>query len=131
MTPELFVLVLAGLLQGVQFALMAIPANRDLGPGYTMSARDREPSRELSPLAGRMKRAFDNHFEALILFAPIAIVISLTGQSTVWTTSFAWLYLAARVLYIPAYAAGWRPWRSFIWMAGFFATMALYVAALI
>ena len=40
MTPELTVLALAGLLQGVQFTLMSIPANIELGPGKTMSPRD-------------------------------------------------------------------------------------------
>ncbi len=35
MTPELTALALAGLLQAVQFVLMAVPANLELGPGYT------------------------------------------------------------------------------------------------
>ncbi|MDP1577536.1 MAG: MAPEG family protein, partial [Cypionkella sp.] len=38
---------------------------------------------------------------------------------------------AARVLYVPAYAFGLRPWRSAIWAVGFFATLTLIVAALI
>ena len=45
MTPELTALTLAALLQVVQFILYAVPANREIGPGYTMSARDRDPSR--------------------------------------------------------------------------------------
>ena len=36
MTPELTALALAGLLQGVQLALFAIPANLQLGMGYTL-----------------------------------------------------------------------------------------------
>ncbi|MDG1803357.1 MAG: MAPEG family protein, partial [Paracoccaceae bacterium] len=40
MTPELIALTLAALLQAVQFALMAIPANMELGVGRTMSPRD-------------------------------------------------------------------------------------------
>ena len=45
MTPELTALTLAALLQVVQYGLYAVPANLELGPGYTMSARDREPCR--------------------------------------------------------------------------------------
>ena len=45
MSVELTVLTLAALLQGLQFVLYAVPANREIGPGYTMSARDHEPSR--------------------------------------------------------------------------------------
>lgn len=130
MTPELTSLTLAALLQVVQFALFAIPANRDLGVGYTSSARDRAPTRELSALTGRMQRAFNNHFEGLILFTIAVLVVTLSNQSTATTQFAAYAYLAARVLYIPAYAFGWRPWRSAIWGVGFFATLIMLLAAL-
>ena len=51
MTPELTALALAGLLQAVQFHLFAIPANKELGTGYTSSPRDRPPSRQMSILS--------------------------------------------------------------------------------
>ncbi|PIV73605.1 MAG: hypothetical protein COW55_12420, partial [Rhodobacteraceae bacterium CG17_big_fil_post_rev_8_21_14_2_50_65_11] len=54
MTPELTALTLAALLQVVQFVLYAVPANRELGPGYTMSARDRDPSRQMSAHTARL-----------------------------------------------------------------------------
>ena len=41
-----------------------------------------------------------------------------------------WLYLAARVLYIPAYAFGWAPWRSYLWALGLLATVIMLMAAL-
>lgn len=131
MTPELTVLALALLLQAVQFALMSIPANRELGVGYTTSPRDREPSREMSARTGRLYRAMDNHFEALTLFAPAALIIAVTDQSTALTATCAWVYLGARVLYVPAYAFGWRPWRSLIFAVGFGATMLMVLAALV
>ena len=40
-------------------------------------------------------------------------------------------YLIARVLYIPAYYFGWRPWRSLIWFVGFGATVLMLLAALV
>lgn len=131
MTSELTALTLAALLQAVQYALFAIPANRDLGVGYTSSARDRAPSRQLSVLSGRMQRAFNNHFEGLILFAIAVSVITLSNQSTPATQFAAFSYLAARIAYVPAYAFGWRPWRSAIWFVGFLATLTMLVAALI
>ena len=136
MTPELTVLALAGLLQGVQFVLMSVPANMELGPGKTMSPRD--PARlgkplveQVSPVTGRLFRALNNHFEGLILFTLAVVVVTLGNQSTPVTQYAAWTYLAARVVYIPAYAFGWRPWRSAIWAVGFFATLTMIVAALI
>ncbi|MDD9726743.1 MAPEG family protein [Roseovarius sp. SK2] len=131
MTPELTVLTLAALLQVVQFALYAVPANMELGPGYTTSARDREPSRQMSDRTARLGRAMDNHFEGLILFTIACVVIAVSGQSTWVTTTCAWAYLIARIAYIPAYYLGLRPWRSLIWMVGFAATALMYLAALL
>ncbi len=130
MTPELTVLTLAALLQVVQFVLYALPANLELGPGYTTSARDRAPSRPLSDRTARLGRAMDNHFEGLILFTIACTVITVSGQSTGFTAACAWAYLGARVLYVPAYYLGLRPWRSLIWMAGFAATTLMFLAAL-
>ena len=131
MTPELTALALAGLLQAVQFALFAVPANVELGTGYTSGPRDTPPPRPLSLLTGRMQRALNNHFEGLILFTLAVVVVTLGNQSTEVTRYAAWTYLAARILYIPAYAAGLRPWRSAIWAVGFLATVTMIVAALI
>lgn len=131
MTTELTVLTLAALLQGVQFVVYAVPANRELGPGYTMSARDRDPSRALSDRTARLGRALDNHFEGLILFGIAVGVVQMSAQNTAFTAACAWVYLIARVLYVPAYAMGLRPHRSLIWVIGFAATMLMLLAALV
>lgn len=135
MTPELTVLALAGLLQFVQFGLMAVPTNLELGPAKTASPRD--PSRLGKPLAeqvsdktGRLIRALNNHFEALILFSIAVVVVTLSGQSTAFTAACAWIYLIARILYVPAYYFGWVPWRSVIFGAGFAATLLMLLSAL-
>ncbi len=131
MTAELTALALAGLLQVVQFMLFAVPANIELGTGYTSSARDKPPSRALSLVTARLQRAMNNHFEGLILFTLAVVVVTLGNQSSGLTVACGWTYLAARVLYIPAYAYGLRPWRSAVWSIGFFATVIMIVAALI
>lgn len=135
MTAELTVLALAGLLQGVQFLLMAIPANLELGPGKTASPRD--PGRLGKPLieqvsvrTGRLFRALNNHFEGLILFTLAVVVVTLGDKATGLSAACAWTYLGARVLYIPAYYFGLTPWRSVIWMVGFAATMLMIISAL-
>lgn len=131
MTPELLVLVLAALLQCVQFVLVSIVLNRDLDPSWTMSPRDRPPKNDLSVTGGRLKRALDNHFEGLILFTIAAVVISVSGQSGLFTATCAWIYLAARIAYVPAYVFGLQPGRSVIWGIGWVATVLMLVAALI
>ncbi len=136
MTPELTALALAGLLQAVQYALMAIPANLELGTAKTLSPRD--PARlgkplveQLSPRTGRLFRALNNHFEGLILFTIAVVVVTLSNQSTALTQYAAYTYLAARVLYVPAYAFGLTPWRSLIWGVGFLATITMILATLL
>ncbi|SLN59265.1 MAPEG family protein [Roseivivax jejudonensis] len=131
MTPELTALVLAALLQVVQYVAFAVPANRELGPGYTMSARDREPSRGLSQGTARLQRALGNHFEGLIMFSIAVFVINAAEAGNWFTALCAWTYLGARILYVPAYWFGWRPGRSLIWAVGFLATVLMLLAALV
>ena len=130
MTPELTALTLAALLQLGQYVLYAIPANLELGPGYTMSARDRPPSREMSLRTARLGRAMANHFEGLILFTIAVLVVTLGQAASPLTAACAWAFLAARVAYIPAYTYGLRPWRSLIWAVSFFAILLMLLAAL-
>ncbi|ROU01166.1 MAPEG family protein [Histidinibacterium lentulum] len=136
MTAELTVLALAALLHGVQLALFAVPANRELGIGKTLSPRD--PDRLEKPLmeqvstrTGRLARAYGNHNEALLLFAIAVSLVSLAGAATPFTAAMAWTYLVARILYVPAYALGWVPWRTVFFAAAWFASFAMILATLI
>ena len=129
MTPELTVLAFAALLQIVQFSMYSIAANLQIGPEVAMGPRDRPV--QLTGLAGRLQRALNNHFEGLILFTIAVLVVTLGEQSTPLTRTCAWVYLAARVAYVPAYALGLVPWRSVVWIAGFAATVTMIVASLL
>ncbi|SHG90380.1 MAPEG family protein [Cognatiyoonia sediminum] len=133
MTPELQVLAYAVVLQATQFALMSISANLDLGPSKTLSARDESHlggplSSQLSDKPARLYRAMNNHFEALILYTAAVVVVVLGDKTTGLTAICAWTYLAARILYVPAYYFGWAPWRSLIWFTGFLATLAMVLS---
>ncbi|MEM6305995.1 MAG: MAPEG family protein [Pseudomonadota bacterium] len=130
MSHELIVLTLAGLWQMIVMCVYSARANRELGSGYAMSARDREPSREMSIVTARWQRAYNNHIEWLLMFAIAVTVTELSEQNSILTALCAWAYLAARVAYVPAYVLGWRPGRSLIWTVGFLATGVMLVAAL-
>lgn len=129
MTPELTALTLAALLQFIQFAAYSITANQQVGTKTALGPRDTPV--QLSGLAGRLQRAMSNHYEALILFTIACVVVTLSGQSGPLTQTCAWIYLIARVLYVPAYAFGLSPWRSVVWFVGLLATVAMLLAALI
>ena len=128
MPVELKVLGYAALLQFVQFIVMAIPVNVQLGVAYTGGNRDEQ--KRATGVAGRLKRALDNHFEGLTLFTIAVLVVTLGDASSQLTEYCAWAYLWARVLYVPAYASGVFLVRSLIWSVGFIATGVMLIAAL-
>ena len=126
---ETTLLAAYGLLVMLTILLQVLGATRQLSMGYLMSSRDE--TRTTTGMTARLGRALDNHFEGLILFGIAVGVVQMSAQNTAFTAACAWVYLIARLLYIPAYALGLRPHRSFIWIVGFAATMLMLLAALI
>ena len=128
MPVELKVLGYAALLQFIQYIIMGIPVNVQLGVAYTGGNRDEQ----LQPtgVPGRLKRALDNHFEGLVMFTIAVLVVVLADTSSELTQKCAWAYLWARILYVPAYASGIFLVRSLIWSVGFIATAIMLLAAL-
>ena len=115
---------------------MTIPANLQLGLRKTLGSRDVSTSgsllfAELQPRTARLFRAFNNHFESLILFTIAIVVITLSGKSSEATQMAAYVYLAARIAYVPAYFFGLNPWRSGIWFAGFGAIVFILVISIL
>ncbi|RJE81372.1 MAPEG family protein [Paracoccus sp. JM45] len=129
MPAEVTALALAGLLQVAQFATYSVVAQRQVGRAAALSPRD-NISTQLTGRAGRLQRAFNNHFEGLIMFTLAVVVVTIGDASSGLTAVCAWVYLLARILYVPAYVLGWVPWRSVIWAVGFAATVVMIVAAL-
>lgn len=130
LAPELTVLGLAVLLAVVQFVPFAVMANLELGTRWTAGPRDDDRPRTLSPLAGRLERAFANHIEGLVLFSAAVLLVSASGRESDFTALCAWAYISARVAYVPAYVSGIPYLRSAIWSVGLFATVAMVLAVL-
>lgn len=129
MTTELTVLAYAALLQLVQFTLFSIAANLQIGPKRALGPRDDKP--ELTGKPGRLQRAMNNHFEALILFTIAVVLVTLGDKANGFTGNCAWVYLIARILYVPAYYFGLSPWRSLIWFVGLIATFLMIAVSLL
>lgn len=127
MTPELAALAACAVIHAVLVILSQQRLNRDVGTKANASPRD-----DLPPLAAdtqRLRRALGNHVENIGLFISAVVIVQLSAQNTGFTAACAWVFVAARALYIPAYLYGWTPWRSWIYMVGFLATFAMIVAA--
>ncbi|MCR8548060.1 MAPEG family protein [Salipiger sp. P9] len=129
MTPELTALTLALLLHCALMIYMGTRAG-ELGD-WAAGPRDTPPPKQPSTLTGRLSRTVNNSFESLVMFAPAVLIVTFTDQTSAVTTIAAVTHLLARLLYIPAYLFGWTPWRSLIWLAGFFATAVMLIATLI
>ncbi len=129
MPPELTILALAALLQFAQLAITVVLS--DLQTGLAYGAGPRDQPRPLTGLAGRMDRALANHYQALLLFAIAVLVLIHSGGSSPLTTTAAWIYLAARIAYVPAYGVGIPLLRSLIWAIGQAATFSILITAII
>lgn len=130
MSPELAALSAVAL---VHFATIFVAQRfltRDIGRDGNAGTRENLDDR-LSPISLRLRRATANFTENVGPFIIAVLVVVLAGKTSIWTAALAWAYVAARVLYVPAYALAWVPWRSVIWFAGFVATLALLVLGLI
>ncbi len=94
-----------------------------------LSPRD-EPL-PLGRAEARAQRACANLQESLLLFLPLALLaLHLDRADSSLALAGAWLFFAARAVYVPAYLLGWVPWRSVVWGLGLLGLglMALGVA---
>jgi len=128
MTQELTILTYAALLLIIQIGLSAVGGIIQNGLSYSISSRD--SAKPLAGIFGRTDRALNNYYSALVLFTIAVVVLTLAGKSNDLTVNCAWVFLAARIAYIPAYIFGIIFVRSLIWGIGLTATIVMLVVAL-
>tara|TARA_R110002124_G_scaffold72861_2_gene195714 strand:- start:13932 stop:14315 length:384 start_codon:yes stop_codon:yes gene_type:complete len=106
------------LLTFLAIMLGAFLRNREWTPeGFKAGVSNRDNVPEATPLGGRAERAAANSIEALLMFAPLALVAQLAGiadEALLGATVFIW----ARVAYLPIYLAGIIYVRSLVWGVG-------------
>ena len=88
-----------------RFNLWQIMGNRDIRP-------------EASVIAARLDRAKSNMLEALPLFLGLAMLALAKRGDTNGAVNGAIVFLIARTIYVPVYAAGIPVLRSLVWLAG-------------
>ncbi|HZK98945.1 MAG TPA: MAPEG family protein [Caulobacteraceae bacterium] len=105
MSLELTLLGWTLVLALVQIFLAAAVLNKDFGLKYNIGARD-APAPPASVLGGRLRRAQNNLFETLPLFAAAVLIAHAAGRENAMTRLGAELFLGGRIVYLPLYAAG-------------------------
>ncbi len=130
MSSELSILALYGLLIVVVVLLNVLTAMSQVGLMTLGGARDDMPA--LTGVAGRVERALTNSVVAMALFAPAVLILSAKDAFTSGSLLAGQIFLIARVVFVPIYAFAIPvPFlRTIVWMAGFLATIYLYLLAL-
>lgn len=129
MTTELILLAWTLVLALVQIMLTANLRTAETGIQYNASARDGEapPPR---PVTARLQRAQANLFETLPLFIGAVLIAHVSGSEGDLTLWGCWMYLVARIIYIPLYAAGIPYVRSLVWLVSL-AGLVMVLAAVL
>ena len=88
---------------------------RQYGTKWNVGARDEElPPPQ--PIVGRLASAQANFFETFPIFAAAALIVSLADLADRWTAIGAWLWLGARIVYLPLYAMGLPVVRTIVFL---------------
>jgi uncharacterized MAPEG superfamily protein len=115
MPVELKILVLGALLLFVHIFTATRFKTAQYGRKWNVGARD-ETLPSASPMTGRTMRAQGNFQETF----PIAIVallgVVIAGKTSPTTALGGWIWLGARVIYLPLYAAGIPVVRTIVYV---------------
>lgn len=127
LTTELYWLVLTMLMT----ALFWVPTigNRILETGAWATLKPPR-LRPDAQWAERLMRAHANAVENLVIFAPLALAIQLTGTNSSVTATACMVYFFARLVHVLAYVAAVPVLRTLAFVIGFFCQVALALTLL-
>jgi uncharacterized MAPEG superfamily protein len=115
MTADLWALVAAMLLAVVQLTLSSVLTLHQIGGAWVAGPRD-EP-REVAGASGRIVRAHRNLLEIFPQFVAALFLVHAAHAVGSLSAIGAWLFVIARLLYVPAYAFGPVGLRPVCWLA--------------
>jgi uncharacterized MAPEG superfamily protein len=114
MPVEIRILALGAVLLFVHIFVATRFKTAQYGRKWNVGARD-DALPEPNPVTGRLMRAQANFQETF----PIAIVallgVVVAGKTSQWTALGGWIWLGARVVYLPLYWAGIPVVRTVVW----------------
>ena len=127
-------MVLVILLVLALFVIQTILPNRFREPAAESNVKvalgPRDNPRPYTVIGGRAARALANMQEALPVFLALALLNLIVGTAADTSITGAWIFLLARVVYVPAYLSGIPGLRTLVWAVGLVG-LALMVAPLI
>lgn len=115
MTGDLWALLAAMVLASVQLTIASVLTIRQLGGRWVAGPRD-EP-REVTGVSGRFVRAHRNLLEIFPQFAAALFLVHAAQAAGSLSVLGAWLFVIARLPYVPAYAFAPAGVRPMCWVA--------------
>jgi uncharacterized MAPEG superfamily protein len=129
MTTELTVLAWGCVLALVHIFAAIRVKTRQYGKDWNMGARDEDlPPPE--PIVGRLARAQANYLETFPIVIAAILIVTLADRTSGWTEAGALLWLGARILYLPLYAAGIPKIRTFVYLLSLIGILMILIPAL-
>jgi uncharacterized MAPEG superfamily protein len=116
MTTELSVLAWGCVLALVHIFVAVRFKTRQYGTKWNVGARDEELAPP-QPIVGRLARAQANFLETFPVMAAAILVVTAADLEGRWTAIGALLWLGARIVYLPLYAAGVPVVRTIAFLA--------------
>ena len=129
MTPELTWLTATALITALMWLpyILSLLAQR----GIVVALSDPQPNTPIEAhWAQRAKCAHANAVENLVVFAPLAVAVHLTGMSSATTAAACAVYFYARLAHYLVYTAGIAGLRTLLFAAGWACQMILALTLL-
>lgn len=127
MTIELKMLAWSILLGLVHVLIGATLMTRQRGLAWNVGARDVVPA-PLTGVASRVDRATRNFLETFAFFAAAVLAVVVAQKTSTQTALGAEIYLWARVIYLPLYAAGIPYLRTVVWAVSLWGLLQVVAA---
>ena len=126
MSPEIYWLTLSVVLTALMVTPYAVYRTIKIGGLWQVFVRPLPGDNPFDDdWAHRAYRAHMNAFEAIALFAPVAIAVHVTGASNDMTAYASATFFWSRLIYPPLYYFKVPVLRTAVWMVGFVATLTL------
>ncbi len=114
MTGDLWALFAAVLLASVQLTIASVLTLRQLGGAWV--AGPRGEAREVTGISGRFVRAHRNLLEIFPQFVAALFLVHAAHVAGSLSVAGAWLFVIARLAYVPAYAFAPPGVRPICWL---------------
>lgn len=129
MTFELTILAWTLVLAIVQIMLPAAFRTQETGVDYNAGPRD-ELGSPVGKVTARLRRAQENLYETLPLFAAAVLIAHVATRDSLLTHWGVVFYFIARIIYVPLYGFGVPKVRSMAWIISMFGLALVLIAIL-